>query len=123
MNAGDWQAYGIGAAVLAFFGWRYAGFRSVKKRLPELLKQGAVVVDVRSPGEFASGSGKSSLNIPLAELEKRLSRLDPEKPVVVCCASGARSAAAAAILRKHGFKLVFNAGPWTNAVASCGRGE
>ncbi len=117
MNAGDLQSYGIGAALLAFFGWRYLGFRSVKNRLPELLKQGAVVIDVRSPGEFAAGSGKGSVNIPLPELERSLSRLYPEKPVVLCCASGTRSAAAAAILRKHGFKIVFNAGPWTNAAA------
>jgi rhodanese-related sulfurtransferase len=117
MNASDVQSYGIAAALAAFFGWRYLRFRSVKKRLPELLKQGAVVIDVRSPGEFASGSSKGSVNIPLPELEKSLARLDPGKPVVLCCASGTRSAAAAAVLKKRGFRIVFNAGPWTNTVA------
>lgn len=116
MNAGDVQAYGLAAAALMFFGWRALRFRAVKKRLPELLRQGAVVIDVRGPAEFASGSSPGSLNIPLSELAARLSSLDPGKPVVVCCASGARSAAAGAILRKNGFKIVFNAGPWRNTV-------
>ena len=117
MNTVDYQSYGMGAALLAFFSWRYLSFRGVKKRLPELLKQGAVIVDVRSPGEFASGSSKESINIPLAELGKSLSRLDPDMPIVVCCASGTRSAAASSLLKKNGFKIVFNAGPWTNTVA------
>jgi phage shock protein E len=116
MNASDVQSYGIVAMLLTFFSWRFLSFRSVKKRLPVLLAQGAVVVDVRSPGEFLSGSSKGSVNIPLPELERELSRLDPKKPIVVCCASGARSAAAKAILRKHGFKVVLNAGPWKNTV-------
>jgi rhodanese-related sulfurtransferase len=116
MNAENFQTFGIAAALLAFFGWRFESFRNVKKRLPELLKQGAVVVDVRSPQEFASGASKGSVNIPLGELPKNLSRLDREKPVVVCCASGTRSAAAKALLRSNGFKNVINAGSWTNTV-------
>ena len=114
MSADFVQNYGIAVLVLAFLGWRFLRFRGVKKALPELLKRGAVVVDVRSPEEFRSGSSPGSVNIPLGELERNLSRLDPAKPVVVCCASGARSAAASAILKKHGFQIVLNAGPWTN---------
>ena len=116
MNMTVVQSYGIPIALLAFFGWRFLRFRMVKARLPELLKQGAVVVDVRSPQEFAAGSSNGSINIPLSELGKGFSRLDREKPVVVCCASGTRSAAARMILKKNGFKVVFNAGPWTNTV-------
>lgn len=116
MGLSDPQSYLIPAAVLAFLGWRRWSFLAVRKRLPELLKQGAVVVDVRSPAEFAAGAGPGSLNIPLGDLAQGLKRLDPAKPVVVCCASGTRSAAAAAILRKNGFTRVVNAGPWTNTV-------
>lgn len=95
---------------------KFLVFRAAKKRLPELLRQGAIVVDVRSPGEFASGARPGSLNIPLGELEEGGSRLDQTKPVIVCCASGTRSAVAARILRKHGFTSVVNAGPWRNTL-------
>lgn len=112
----DLPSWWPAAAVAAYFGWRFWSFRRVKKRLPELLARGAAVVDVRSRAEFAAGSAPGSVNIPLGELKAGLSRLDKEKPVVVCCASGTRSAAAAAVLRAAGFKTVLNAGPWTNAV-------
>ena len=110
------QIYGIPVALLAFFDWRFLRFRMVKARLPELLKQGAVVIDVRSAQEFAAAASPGSINIPLSELGKERSCLDREKPVVVCCASGTRSAAARMILRKNGFKVVLNAGPWTDTV-------
>lgn len=107
----DWT---LAAAALGFLAWRALRFRAVKRALPELRRRGAVVVDVRTPAEFLAGSSAGSVNIPLAELERSLARLDPSKPVVVCCASGARSAAARAILKGHGFKEVVNAGPWRN---------
>ena len=44
----------------------------------------------------------------------RLKELDKNKPIVVCCASGARSEAALRILKQNGFAEVINAGPWTN---------
>lgn len=116
MNANILQDYGVAALLLGYFAWRHLRFRGVKKELPELLKRGGVVVDVRTAGEFRAGSSPGSVNIPLGELERALSRLDPGKPVIVCCASGARSAAAGAILKKHGFKFVVNAGSWKNTV-------
>jgi phage shock protein E len=83
-------------------------------QLPDLLKAGAVVVDVRSRGEFASGARKGSLNIPLHEFARSLKKLDRNKPVVLCCASGARSAQAEQLLRQEGFTQVVNVGAWTN---------
>lgn len=102
--------------IAGWFGWRALRFGSARRQLPALLAQGAVIVDVRTPAEFAAGSRQGSINIPLAQLEKRAGRLDRRKPVVVCCASGARSASAAAILKRKGFAQVVNAGPWTNTV-------
>lgn len=102
--------------VAGGLGWRATRFGSVRRHLPALLAQGAVIVDVRTPVEFAAGSCKGSINIPLAELEKRAGGMDRGKPVVVCCVSGARSATAAAILKRKGFAQVLNAGSWTNTV-------
>lgn len=80
----------------------------------ELIKQGAVIVDVRSKGEYASGHIKGSVNIPLNTLENNLSKLKKDKPVITCCASGMRSASAESILKAKGFNDVHNAGSWYN---------
>jgi phage shock protein E len=48
----------------------------------------------------------------LQQIGERASELDPERPVIVCCASGTRSAMAAHRLRRLGFNRVLNAGSW-----------
>jgi phage shock protein E len=77
----------------------------------ELMEKGAVVVDVRTKAEFASGHLKGSINIPLQDLSRSVSRINKSKPVIVCCASGMRSASAKSILKKEGFQ-VYNGGGW-----------
>ncbi len=75
------------------------------------IKGGALVVDVRTAGEFKGGHVDGALNIPVQELESRLGELkDKQRAIVVYCASGMRSARAAAILKKAGFADVTNAG-------------
>ena len=85
-----------------------------KEDYQELLNKGAVIVDVRSPAEFASGHIKGSINIPLNTISGQLSKLKKDKPVITCCASGMRSASARSILLQNGFKEVYNAGGWGN---------
>ena len=80
------------------------------------LPENAIIIDVRSPKEFADNCNPASINIPLDELEKKISNMDKEQTVVVCCASGRRSSIATAILKKHGFKNVVDAGSWRNTV-------
>lgn len=117
MDVSALEPYALPAALAAFLGWRFLKFRAVKARLPELLRRGAVVVDVRGPEEYAAGARPGSLNIPLGALADRAKELDASKPVIVCCASGTRSAVAAGILASKGFKEVVNAGPWRNTLA------
>ncbi|MBN9460584.1 MAG: rhodanese-like domain-containing protein [Burkholderiales bacterium] len=69
---------------------------------------GALVLDVRTPQEFSGGHLPNARNIPAAELDKRLGELPAGKPVIICCASGARSSRAAGVLRKAGRTDVFN---------------
>jgi rhodanese-related sulfurtransferase len=83
------------------------------QQLQDLRRRGAVVVDVRTPGEFSQGHAKGARNLPLGSLKERLGELDKRKPVLTCCASGARSASARSILLKAGFQEVHNVGPWT----------
>ncbi|WP_066940755.1 MBL fold metallo-hydrolase [Microtetraspora fusca] len=61
-----------------------------------------VLLDVRNAGEVAEGAIESSINIPLAELAARLTEVPADRPVVVYCAGGARSAVAASLLTHHG---------------------
>ena len=107
---GDYLLLGL---VVAYFGWRVLSVVRLRRQLPALRAAGAQVVDVRSLAEFAGGHAAGSVNLPLNELEQRLKELDPDRPVIVCCASGTRSAMAAHRLRRHGFKRVLNGGSRT----------
>lgn len=80
----------------------------------ELVKQGAVILDVRSKGEYSGGHIKESLNISVDQLQKNLHRLpDKLKPIITCCASGMRSSSAKGILKSSGYINVHNGGSWT----------
>jgi rhodanese-related sulfurtransferase len=65
-------------------------------------------VDVRNVDEYNAHKVKGFRNIPLNVLSKRLKELDPDVPVVLMCASGARSMKAAQILSKAGYKKLVN---------------
>jgi phage shock protein E len=74
------------------------------------LEAGATVLDVRSEAEFRGGAYRGAINVPLQVLSSKLDRIPRNRPVVVYCASGARSAAAVRILEKAGYADVMNAG-------------
>ncbi len=82
-----------------------------KPNVKDMIAAGAVVVDVRTEGEFAEEAYPGAVNIPLSSLGNRVGELGAkDKPVVLYCASGARSAAAARLLKQAGFTDVVNAG-------------
>ncbi len=79
----------------------------------QLVKDGAIIVDVRSKGEYAGGHIKGSINISLDTLGSNLNKLkDKDKPIITCCASGMRSASAKNILKSNGYTQVHNGGGW-----------
>ena len=78
----------------------------------DLIKQGATIVDVRTKAEYQQGHIKGSVNIPLNNLPNHYSKLDKNKPVLTCCASGMRSAQAKSLLKANGFSEVHNGGGW-----------
>lgn len=81
----------------------------------ELVKNGAVILDVRSKAEFAGGHIKGSVNISVDVLRNNLSKLkDKNKPIITCCASGMRSASAKSILQSNGYINVHNGGGWNS---------
>jgi rhodanese-related sulfurtransferase len=77
-----------------------------------LVKTGAMIIDVRSPGEFSSGHIDGSINIPLDEIAKKAPELEKKNKVLITvCRSGNRSGSAKAILEKAGLE-VYNGGAW-----------
>jgi rhodanese-related sulfurtransferase len=99
----------LGALLLSMF--------PVKKKNPELnalLNHGALILDVRSRAEFATGNIQGSKNIPLDELAKSLHQLDKEQEIIAVCASGMRSAQAVKLLISNGFTKCHNGGSWNN---------
>lgn len=80
----------------------------------ELVKQGAVIVDVRSPAEYKQGHVKGAINLPLNELGKHLSKIKKDATIITCCASGMRSASAKSTLKTNGYNTVYNGGGWSS---------
>ncbi|MDE2417675.1 MAG: rhodanese-like domain-containing protein [Burkholderiales bacterium] len=100
-------------ALALWFGYKWWNSKRVVAMLPELRKEGATLVDVRSTAEFAHGSAPGTINIPLQQLGSRLGEIPKSSPVVLCCASGSRSGMAKLLLKKHGYPRVYNIGTWS----------
>lgn len=83
-------------------------------QLTEIVKDGAFLVDVRTPAEFSAGSVKGAVNIPLDKVPSQLSKFKNKKNIVVFCRSGSRSSQAKSILENNGFHNVINGGTWQN---------
>lgn len=110
MTFDPWLVAGVSAVVVALLLRRIVGGRAPPEVVRAKLDAGARVVDVRTVDEFRSGAYPGAVNIPLQALGGRLAEIPRDRPVVVYCASGLRSGAAARILRKAGVTDVVNAG-------------
>jgi rhodanese-related sulfurtransferase len=89
--------------------------KGAKTDYAQLIKDGALIIDVRSKGEFAGGHIKGSINIPLDQLRNNLNKFkDKSKPIITCCASGMRSSSAKSLLESSGYVKVYNGGGWSS---------
>ncbi|MFB9053990.1 rhodanese-like domain-containing protein [Formosa undariae] len=79
----------------------------------QLVKEGAIILDVRTKGEFQQGHIKGAQNMPLNNLSTEASKLSKTKTIITCCASGMRSAQAKKVLTANGFTAV-NGGGWSS---------
>lgn len=102
------------AALGGFVVWKLSRVflgKIAPEKARALVEGGARLVDVRSPAEHAAGHIHGSVNVPVQELATRVAELGAkEKPVIVYCASGMRSASAAGMLRRAGFAEVHDLG-------------
>lgn len=79
----------------------------------EILSNGGILIDVRTPEEYNQGHAKGSKNIPLDKIQGKIKKIkELNKPVVLCCRSGMRSGQATAILKRNGIQEAYNGGPW-----------
>ncbi len=82
-------------------------FNGKKKReaLKHAIQNGAKIIDVRTTGEFKGGHYDDAINIPLDKVAASIKKISAyNSPIVVYCASGMRSAAAARILKTNGIE-------------------
>lgn len=81
----------------------------------KLVTAGASLLDVRTPAEFADGHLPGAINIPVQDLERRIGELESkERPIVVYCRSGNRSAQATQLLKGAGYTAVHDLGAMSN---------
>lgn len=80
--------------------------------IKEMISNDAAIIDVRTPAEFQGGHVPNSINIPLNEIEFKVSEIQAMgKPIVLCCASGGRSGQATGFLKSEGIDCE-NGGGW-----------
>ena len=88
-------------------------FGKGNEELKGVLKQGAVIIDVRTAQEFRMNKIDGSINIPIDQVTHKLGKIKKyKKPIVLCCASGSRSSVAANQLRNAGLNNVYDGRSW-----------
>lgn len=101
---------------MGFFNNLFGG-NSINEQLAAIVKEGAFLVDVRTPAEFAEGHVKGSTNIPLDQVSNQMAKFKDKQNIVVFCRSGNRSGQAKSILEQNGFSNVTNGGTWQDVNA------
>ncbi len=90
------------------------GISSNKADVKALVNNGAKIIDVRTAAEFSGGHINGAINIPLDKISSNINKIkNYNKPIVLCCASGMRSAQATNQLKQNGVEA-YNAGGWKN---------
>lgn len=97
---------------MSFFGLFGGGTSG--ETIEEYLKDGAIVIDVRTVGEFSGGHVNGSKNIVLNSIPVKVEDIKKyNKKIIAVCRSGARSGQATSFLKKQGIDVI-NGGPWQN---------
>ncbi|MCS6883919.1 MAG: MBL fold metallo-hydrolase [Acidobacteriota bacterium] len=117
----------IGYLDGGMYAWNQAGFavatieQITVADLKDKLTEGIQLIDVRRPAEYAKGRVPTAINIPLADLQKRIGEIDRGRPTAVICQSGYRSSAATSILAASSdFVQLYNVTGGTSAWMAAG---
>lgn len=103
-----------GVLVLIYIVYRVYKYQTLDDGLDRLIKNGAVILDVRTEKEYETGHIASSQNISLGTIRERYIELDPNKTYITVCSHGLRSIKVENILKEKGFKNVYNGGAWSD---------
>ncbi len=100
-------------AISTFVLWfLFKRLTTSKANFKELVANGALIIDVRSPQEYDNGHIATAVNIPLHEVAAKAPMLaQKNQPIIACCASGMRSGQACSILKQKGITC-YNGGGW-----------
>lgn len=90
----------------------HKNIKSIKspEEISELIKSGAIILDVRSNLESRRGTAEGAVNIPFLKLKSKLDKLPKDKTIIVYCGTGGRADKALNILQKAGFNAVNGGG-------------
>jgi rhodanese-related sulfurtransferase len=105
--------FGMAVIVMGFLvNFLFGGRTENAMDIPALIKSGALVIDVRSAGEFSGGHISGAINIPHNVVSRDIAHYskDKTKPIIVYCHSGMRSASAKKSLEQSGYTQVINGG-------------
>lgn len=103
-----------GIILAVYIAYRIYRFQTLDDGLEPLIRNGAVILDVRTESEYRTGHIPGSKNISLGTLRERYTELDRSKTYITVCSHGLRSVKAEHILKERGFKNVRNGGAWSD---------
>lgn len=101
-------------AITVYGAYKIYRLQTLDNGLSELIKKGAVILDVRTEKEYETGHIEGSVNISLGTIRERYAELDPEKTYITVCSHGLRSVKAENILKERGFKHIYNGSAWSD---------
>lgn len=100
----------FGICMIIYIGYRTYRFLNLDKGLAKKIEQGAIILDVRTPSEYATGHINHSINVPLSRLHADKLPLDKHETYITVCSHGLRSVKAMNLLKEKGYGKVFNGG-------------
>lgn len=103
-----------GVILTVYIVYRVYRYQTLENGLDKMIKNGAIILDVRTEKEYAMGHIDGSLNISLGTIRERYVELDSNKTYITVCSHGLRSVKVQHILKEKGFKKVYNGGAWSD---------
>lgn len=103
-----------GAILTVYIIYRVYRYQTLDDGLDQLIKKGAVILDVRTEKEYKMGHIEGSVNISLGTIKEKYTELDRNKTYITVCSHGLRSVKAETILKERGFRNVHNGGAWSD---------
>lgn len=104
----------VGVFLLIYVSYRTYRITTLDDGLDAKIKNGAIILDVRTEDEYKTGHIDGSVNISLGTIRERYVELDTNKTYITCCSHGLRSVKVETILKEKGFKHVYKGGAWSD---------